>query len=139
MNWKEDLRRNSKENMKLEHTSKKLSMEVKELKELVVELKIDIVEKETRLDHLHRINDELTKTMEEIIAKFKVSSTFSKITNGHYAVGFEEFHQDAKDHFPEVDFSPIRLHIAGENSILVSASNDVDVEDDTSTTDDVVP
>ena len=47
-----DLRRNSKENMKLEHTSKKLSTEVKELKELVEELKIDIVEKETYLDHL---------------------------------------------------------------------------------------
>ena len=66
VNWKEDLRRNSKENMKLKHMSKKLSMELKELKELVVELKIDFVEKETRLDHLHRINDELTKAKEEI-------------------------------------------------------------------------
>ena len=47
-----DLRRNSKENVKLKHTSKKLSTEVKELKELVEELKIDIVKKETYLDHL---------------------------------------------------------------------------------------
>ena len=38
--------------MKLKHTSKKLSTEVKELKELVEELKIDIVKKETYLDHL---------------------------------------------------------------------------------------
>ena len=50
--------------MKLEHTFKKLSTEVQELKELVEELKIDIIGKETRLDHLHRINDELTKTKE---------------------------------------------------------------------------
>lgn len=63
------LRRNSKENMKLEHTSKKLSTKVKELKELVEELKIDIVKKETRLDHLQRTNDDFSKTKEEIIAE----------------------------------------------------------------------
>ena len=125
--------------MKLEHMSKKLSTEVKELKELVEELKIDIIEKETRLDHLHRINDELTKAKEEIIAKFKVSSAFSKITDGHYVAGFEEFHQDTEDHFLEVDFSPIRVRVASENSILVSGSDDVDVEDDASTTDNFVP
>ena len=125
--------------MKLEHTFKKLSTEVQELKELVEELKIDIIEKETRLDHLHRINDELTKTKKEIIAEFKVSSAFSKITDGHYAAGFKEFLQDAEDHFPGVNFSLIRLRVAGENSILVNGSDDVDVEDDAVTTDDVVP
>lgn len=56
--------------MKLEHTSKKLSTKVKELKKLVEELKIDMVEKETRLDHLQRTNDDFSKTKEEIIAEF---------------------------------------------------------------------
>lgn len=56
--------------MKLEHTSKKLSTKVKELKKLVEELKIDIVEKETHLDHLQRTNDDFSKTKEGIIAEF---------------------------------------------------------------------
>ena len=68
-----------------------------------------------------------------------MSSAFSKITDGHYVAGFEEFHQDTEDHFLEVDFSPIRVRVASENSILVSGSDDVDVEDDAVTTDDVVP
>ena len=55
------------------------------------ELKIDIIKKETCLDHLQRINDELSKTKEEIIAEFKASNTFSKITDEHYAAGFKDF------------------------------------------------
>ena len=68
-----------------------------------------------------------------------MSSAFSKITDGHYAAGFEEFLQDAKDHFPGVNFSLIRLRVASENSVLVNGSDDVDVEDDAATTDDFVP
>jgi len=127
------------ENMKLKHTSKKLSTKVKELKELVEELKIDIVEKETRLDHLQRTNDDLSKTKEEIIAEFKASSAFSKITDEHYATSFKDFHQDAEDLFLRVDFSLIKLRVASEDSILISGSDDVDVEDDATTNDNVVP
>ena len=125
--------------MKLKHMFKKLSMEAKELKELVEELKIDIVKKETRLDHLQRTNDEFSITKEEIIVEFKASSTFSKITDEHYVAGFKDFHQDAEDYFVGVDFSPIKLCIASEDSILVNGSDDVYVEHVATTIDNVVP
>ena len=81
----------------------------------------------------------MSKTKEEIIAKFKASSAFSKIMDEHYAASFKDFHQDPEDQFLRVDFSLIKLHVASEDSILISGSDDVDVVDDAATTDDVVP
>ena len=49
----------------------------KELQNQIEELKIDVVEKETRLDHLQKKNDELNdllkKAKEDAVAEFKAS------------------------------------------------------------------
>ena len=87
-----DLRKNFKENRSLSICLRSCRRRQRSWKkELVEELKIDIIKKETCLDHLQRTNDELSKTKEEIIAEFKASNTFSKITDEHYAAGFKDF------------------------------------------------
>ena len=50
----------------------------------------------------------------------------------NYVVGFEDFSMDAIKHFPRMDFSPIRLRIAAESSLLQMSSKDINVEDDAS-------
>lgn len=59
----------------------KLEDEVKELKNLVEELKVYIVKKETHLDHFQKKNDEFTsslsKAKDEAIREFKMSSEFT--------------------------------------------------------------
>lgn len=90
----------SKENIKLTNVSEKLSFKVKELKNLAKELRIDIVRKETRLDHLQKMNDQLSRTKEAVIKEFKASNAFSKLLDENYEVGFEDFCQDAEEVFP---------------------------------------
>lgn len=84
------------------------------------------------------MNDELSKTKDEIIAEFKAPSAFSKIIDEHYTAGFEDFHQVTEEHFSGVDFSLIVIHVASENSVPVNGSNEVNVEDEAATIDDVV-
>ena len=50
----------------------------------------------------------------------------------NYVVGFEDFSMDAIEHFPRMDFSPIKLRIAAESSLLQMSSKDINVEDDAS-------
>lgn len=90
----------SKENIKLTNVSEKLSFKVKELKNLAKELRIDIVRKETRLDHLQKMNDQLSRTKEAVIKELKASNAFSKLLDENYEVGFEDFCQDAEEVFP---------------------------------------
>lgn len=90
----------SKENIKLTNVSKKLSFKAKELKNLAKELRIDIIGKETRLDHLQKMNDQLSRTKEAVIKEFKASNALSKLLDENYEVGFEDFCQDAKEVFP---------------------------------------
>ena len=56
----------------------KVMDEVKELKNLVEELKADAVEKDTHLDHLQKGNDELhallEKAKKDVVKDFKASS-----------------------------------------------------------------
>ena len=40
---------------------------------------------------------------------------------------------DAIEHFPGVDFSPIKLRIAAKSSLFQTSSKDINVEDDAST------
>ena len=51
--------------------------ETKELQNLVKELRVDIVKKDTRLDHLQKRNDELSillkKAKEDAVVEFKAS------------------------------------------------------------------
>lgn len=111
--------------------------EVKELKNLVEELKVDVVEKDTRLDHLQKKNDELCILLKEAkgeaIKEFKASSEFIDLLDKNYASGFEDFCMDVMECFPEVDFSPIKLNIGAASSFLQLSSKDINIEDDATT------
>ena len=88
----------------------KLEAEVVELKNLVEELRVDIVENDTRLDHLQKQNEDLRSSSEwakdKVIKEFKSSKAYTDLLDTNYAAGFEDFRMDAMEHFPEVDFSP---------------------------------
>ena len=95
---------------------------VKELKNLVKDLKVDAVEKGIRLDHLQKRNDEfcilLKKAKGEAIKDFRASSEFIDLLDKNYASGFEDFCMDATKHFPGVNFSSIKLNISAISSLL---------------------
>lgn len=125
------------EKIKLIDEVNHLKSKVKELKILVEELRIDIVDKESHLNHLQKKNVELSsslsKAKDEAIKKFKVYDAFTKILDENYTVGFKDFCQDAREAFPRVDFDSIRLCVAVESSLLPSSSEDVDIDDDGTT------
>ena len=105
---------------------------------LIEELRADIVEKDTRLDHIQKKNDELStllsKAKEDAVAEFKASKEFMNLLDHNYAVGFEDFRLDAVENFPEVDFSSIKLNLnAATSSLLQTSSEDVNIKDDAST------
>lgn len=58
----------------------------------------------------------MKKAKDEAIKKFKASDTYTKLLDENYATGFEDFHQDAREAFPVVDFDSIRLCVATESS-----------------------
>ena len=68
-----------------------LEGKVKELKIFVEELKTDIVEKETRVDHLQKKSYELssymTKAKDKAVKEFKSSSAYTKLLDKTYATG----------------------------------------------------
>ena len=111
--------------------------EVKGLKNLVEELKADIVEKDTCLNHLQKGNDELHALLkiakEDAIEEVKASSQFTVLLDKNYAASFEDFHMDAKECFPEVDSSSIKLNIDAANSLLQTSFEDINIEDDATT------
>ena len=75
--------------------------EAKELQNLVEELKVDVVEKDTRLDHLQKRNDKpstlLNKAKEDAVVEFKASKQFTNLLDTNYVVGFEDFRMDAME------------------------------------------
>ena len=107
------------------------------MKILAEELRMDMVKKETCLNHLQKKSDELSSSMskakDEAIKEFKSSGAYTKLLDKTYAVGFEDFHLDAREAFPGVDFDSIKLPIAGESSWLLSTSKDVNLDDDATT------
>ena len=110
----------------------------KELQNLVEELKVDVVEKDTRLDHLQKRNDELstllTKEKEDAVMEFRASKQFTVLLDTNYAVGFEDFRMDAIENFPEVDFSSIKLNlVVAASSLIQISSEDINIEDDVTT------
>ena len=112
--------------------------EAKELQNLVEELKVDVVEKDTRLDHLQKRNDELstllTKEKEDVVMEFRASKQFTVLLDTNYAVGFEDFRMDAIENFLEVDFSSIKLNlIVAASSHIQTSSEDINIEDDVTT------
>lgn len=115
----------------------KLEDEVKELKNLVEELKADAIKKDTRLYHLQKRSDELYillgEAKEASTREFKASSEFTDLLDRNYIASFEDFHMDAIENFPEVDFGLIKLCVAAESSLLQTSSKDVNIKDDAST------
>ena len=108
--------------------------EAKELQNFVEELKADIVENDTRLDYLQKMNDELStllnKAKEDAIVEFKASKQFTDLLDTNYVAGFEDFPMDAMENFPEVNFSSIKLNLGAASSLLQMSSEDVNIEDD---------
>ena len=111
--------------------------EVKELQNLVEELKADAIEKDTRLDHLQQRNDELStlfsKAKEEVVVEFKASKQYTDLLDTNYTAGFEDFRMDAMENFLEVDFSSIKLNLGAASSLLQTSSEDVNIEDNATT------
>ena len=116
----------------------KAKEEVTEQQNLVQELRIDVVEKDTRLNHLQKKNNELStllsKAKEDAVVEFKASKQYTDLLDANYAASFEDFRIDTTKNFLEVDFNSITLNLAiATSSLLQASSEDVNVEDDATT------
>ena len=117
----------------------KAKEEKKELQNQIEELKADAIEKDTRLDHFQKRNDELSallkKSKDDAVVEFKASKQYTDLLDTNHAAEFEDFKMDAMENFPNVDFSSIKLNLAGAptSSRLQTSSEDVNIEDDATT------
>ena len=117
----------------------KAKEEAKELQNQIEELKADAIEKDTCLDHFQKRNDELgallKKAKEDAVVEFKVSKQYTDLLDTNYAARFEDFRMDAVENFPNIDFSSIKLNLGGAptSSLLQTSSEDINIEDDTTT------
>ena len=97
--------------------------DTKKLQNLVKELKVDIVENDTCLDHLQKRNDELStllnKEKEDAVVKSRASKQFTDLLDTNYTAGFEDFRMNAMENFLEVDFSSIKLNLSATTSYLL--------------------
>ena len=112
--------------------------EAKELRNLNEELKTDVLEKDTRLDHLQKKNNKLSALLEkakgDVVAEFQVSKQFTDLLDKNYAAGFEDFRLDAAENFLNLNFSTIKLNLGVvTSSLLQTSSEDVNIEDDANT------
>ena len=80
----------------------------KKLKNQVEELKADSVAKETRISHLEvkvqGFTSSLKNAQKEAIAVFMKSNNFTNCLDCYYATGYKDFHFDAKEAYPKIDF-----------------------------------
>ena len=112
--------------------------EAKELRNLNEELKTDVLEKDTRFEHLQKKNNELNTLLEkakgDTVVEFQASKQFTDLLDKNYAAGFEDFRLDATENFPNLDFSTIKLNLGvATSSLLQTSLEDVNIEDDAST------
>ena len=112
--------------------------EAKELRNLNEELKTDVLEKDTHLDHLQKKNNKLSallgKAKGDVVVEFQVSKQFTDLLDKNYAAGFEDFRLDAAENFLNLDFSTIKLNLGVvTSSLLQTSSEDVNIEDDANT------
>ena len=131
----QELKDESKKRAEVAATAKEKG---KKLLNLIEELKTDVVEKDTRLDHLQKKNDELSTLLSsakaDAVTEFKSSKEYTNLLDTNYAVGFEDFRIEAIENFTEVDFSSIKLNLTtATSSLLQTSSEDVNVEDDDTT------
>ena len=65
----------------------------KTLENHIEELKADIIEKDTRLDHLQQRNDKLSTLLEKVkggaVAEFQASKQFTDMLDRNYATGLK--------------------------------------------------
>ena len=105
--------------------------EAKELRNLNEELKTDVLEKDTRLDHLQKRNNELSALLEkakgDVVAEFQASKQFTDLLDKNYAVGFEDFRLDAAENFSNLDFNAIKLNLDAATSSLLQTSSDDEI------------
>ena len=77
----------------------KAKEEVTKHKKLIEELRTDALEKDTRIDDLQKMNNELSaplsKAKEDAVAEFKSSKVYTDALDRNYATGFEDFRMDA--------------------------------------------
>ena len=103
----------------------------------IEELKADSIEKETCITHLEgkvlELTSSLEKAREEAIATFKRSDEFKNRLDSHYVVGYKDFHADAKETYPDIDFDSFKIPLAIESSLLPTSSKDVNVVDNATT------
>ena len=116
----------------------KAKEEAKELWNLNEELKTDVLEKDTRLDHFQKRNNELSALLEkakgDAVAEFQASKQFTDFLDKNYATGFEDFRLDTVENFPNLDFNSVKLNLgAAISSFIQTSSEDVNIEDDAST------
>ena len=116
----------------------KAKEEAKELRNLNEELKTNVLEKDTRLDHRQKRNNELSALLEkakgDAVAEFQASKQFTDLLDKNYAARFEDFRLDAAENFPNLDFSAIKLNLgAATSSLLQTSLEDVNIKDDAST------
>ena len=101
----------------------KAKEEAKELQNLNEELKTDVLEKDTRLNHLQKRNNELSALLEkakgDTVAEFQVSKQFTDLLDNNYVASFEDFKLDAAENFPNLDFSSIKLNLGTATSSLI--------------------
>ena len=85
--------------------------EAKELRNLNEELKTDVLEKDTHLDHLQKKNNKLNALLEkakgDAVVEFQASKQFTDLLDKNYAARFEDFRLDAAENFLNLDFSAI--------------------------------
>lgn len=95
------------------------------------------MEKDTRLDHLQKQNEELrlslSQSRDEVIRGVQVFQGVHRPFGTNYVVGFKDFRMDALELFLGVDFDSIKLHTVAESSLLQMSSGDINIEDDAST------
>ena len=84
--------------------------EAKELQNHIEELKTDVIEKDTHLDHLQKRNDELsallTKAKEDATVEFRASKQFTDLLDTNYAASFEDFRIDLWKTSPKWTLAP---------------------------------
>ena len=100
------------------------------------ELKADVIEKDTRIAHLEGqvsgFASSLEKAREEAILAFKKSDEYKNRLDSHYAAGYKDFHADAKEAFPNLNFDSFKLPLTTKSFMLQTSSEDVNVVDDAS-------
>ena len=77
----------------------------------------------------------MSKAKDEAIKEFKSSGAYTILLDETYAAGFEDFRLDAREAFPRVDFDSIKLLMVSKSSLLPSTFEDVDIDDDATTSD----